>query len=140
MWLNLFDSQGKSSFLKCIVSLSEKSAEGAGRIVSIGGPQTPAEKLLLDPNWVEDTVIHDSDNVNRFDYNEKPTTRIWSGEVQIGKLTLHMWDSPGKETTLRTALLYTKRADAIFIVYDVCNAQSFLGLEALIIDIVRNGE
>ena len=51
---------------------------------------------------------------------------------------LHIWDTLGQENFMALAPLFFRRSVAAFLVYDVCNMESFLALDKWHEQILKN--
>lgn len=80
------------------------------------------------------------DNVNtEFDVGEHPSVGPKLYECSAGHVKIECWDTPGQDSELGGVLLYTRRADIIFVVYDVSSIDSFNSLEMVVAAMDKNG-
>ncbi len=100
------------------------------------GGVTNRASITNSDNIQETSPVCDNNAFNEF---EKPTERVFRSKANIGKLKLHLWDTAGRDLKQGSLCLYTKKADVIFLVYDICNELSFNSLKSAAQSIINNG-
>lgn len=74
-----------------------------------------------------------------FDGAEQPTVGPKLYHCAIGNVNIECWDTPGQDAHRGGVLLHTRRADIIFVVYDITSSESLRSVETIVADMDRNG-